>query len=332
MNLKYLNRIELDQRIKSLSAKERDLLHEVLLTIKEIDSRRTYLDMGFGSLFDYLVKGVGYSEGSAQRRIDAARLIRELPQVAEKIQSGELKLNQISLVQKASREVWKSQSKQVTAEQKMEVLESLIAKGHSESHQQVTAFFDLPAVQNSYQKVQADESVRVEFTLSKEAFAKVKIAQELLSHSLPTQDIGDFLEYLVDKVIKQKLGPANNSAEKHMAESGKAATEAREQEQKNQEDFRNQAAKIVPSEQITATMAAKSAPSPKDIRTLKAQQKCCQFKDPVTGNKCQSRWLLQVDHQQSRWAGGKHDLPNLQLLCASHNKLKYKKETGIRYL
>lgn len=88
MNLKYLNHSDLDQRMKTLAQKERDLLHEVLMTIKEIDSRRTFLELGFGSLFDYLVVGVGYSEGSAQRRIDAARLIREIPQIAEKIQSG----------------------------------------------------------------------------------------------------------------------------------------------------------------------------------------------------------------------------------------------------
>lgn len=108
MDLKKLNESELDQRIKTLSQKERELLHEILLTIKEIDSRKTYLELGFGSLFDYLVQGVGYSEGSAQRRIDAARLLREIPEIADQIQSGELKLNQISMIQKAAREIYKT--------------------------------------------------------------------------------------------------------------------------------------------------------------------------------------------------------------------------------
>jgi hypothetical protein len=105
MNLKTLNINELDSRMKTLAQKERDLLHEVLLTIKEIDSRRTYLELGFPNMFDYLVNGIGYSEGSAQRRIDAARLLKELPDLAQKIQTGELKLSQISLVQKAARDV-----------------------------------------------------------------------------------------------------------------------------------------------------------------------------------------------------------------------------------
>lgn len=161
MNLKYLNNSDLDQRMKSLAQRERDLLYEVLLTIKEIDTRRTYLELGFGSLFDYLVSGIGYSEGNAQRRIDAARLIRELPQLAEKIQNGELKLNQVSLVQRASREIAKSkplengkfENGKVTAAQKLEVIESLCHKNSSESQQQVASFFELPVLQSTHQKV-----------------------------------------------------------------------------------------------------------------------------------------------------------------------------------
>jgi len=51
MNLKSFSQSQLDQRIKTLAQKERDLLHEVLLTIKEIDSRKAFLELGFGSLF-----------------------------------------------------------------------------------------------------------------------------------------------------------------------------------------------------------------------------------------------------------------------------------------
>ncbi|MBO9668844.1 MAG: hypothetical protein J7501_18750, partial [Bdellovibrio sp.] len=73
-----------------------------------------------------------------------------------------------------------------------------------ETQQQVAAFLDLPVVQSEYQKVQADESVRIELTLSKDAYAKVKHAQALLSHLMPHQDLTQFLEYLAEKVIEQK--------------------------------------------------------------------------------------------------------------------------------
>ncbi len=288
MNLKALNKMELDHQLKSLVQKERDLLHEILLTIQEIDTRRTFLELGFPSLFDYLVKGIGYSEGSAQRRIDAARLIREIPAVALKIQNGEIKLNQISLVQKASREVFKAHAKKVTTNEKSELLDRLCDKSHSQSQQQVAAFFDLPVLQTTHQSVQADKSVRVELTFSEEAYAKIRKAQELLSHAVPNQELTGFLEYLADKVIRQKTAKMKMNTE---------------------------------NEKLgTATVAVKESPN------------CCQYVDSITGQRCRSTWKLQIDHKQSRWAGGDDNPQNLQWLCAGHNKLKYRQEAGLRYL
>ena len=341
MNLRYLNNIDLDQRMKSLAQKERDLLHEVLNTIKEIDSRRTYLELGFGSLFEYLVSGVGYSEGSAQRRIDGARLIRELPQVAEKIQCGEIKLNQVSLIQRASREIAKSKSLdcdkfkdgKVTSDQKLQVIENLCNKNFSESQQQVAAFFELPVLQATHQKIQADESVRVELTLSKEAFAKVKKAQELLSHSVTTQDLSQFLEFLADKVIQQKTATRRSRATSVKAEKSAKITSEKNEAKSNASspsDLTATAAALC--FQRSPTVAVKNAPAMKDVKFLRTQQGCCQYIDSVTGRKCQSTWKLQVDHRQSRWAGGTHNFNNLQHLCAGHNRLKYRKEVGVKYL
>ncbi|WP_413587377.1 HNH endonuclease [Bdellovibrio sp. HCB274] len=302
MNLKHLDKSELDHRIKTLVQRERELLHEVLLTIKEIDARRTFLELGYGSLFEYLIQGVGYSEGSAQRRIDAARLIREIPEVAIKIQNGELKLNQVSLLQKASREAYKAHATKVTSEQKLEVINSLLKKNHGQTQQQVAAFFDLPSLQSSKQFVQADESVRIELTLTKEVHTKIQRAQELLSHSLPDRDLGQFLGFLAEKVIAQKTGmklkPPSNKAKS------------------------------------TATVAAENgAKQPAMIvKRIRKQQGCCQYVDKKTGHRCKSVWKLQIDHKQSQWAGGDNSQENLQILCAAHNRMKYDREAGIRYL
>lgn len=289
MNLKQLSLVELDVRMKTLVQKERDLLHEVLLTIKEIDSRKTYLELGFGSLFDYLTQGIGYSEGSTQRRIDAARLLKELPQIADRIQTGEIKLNQISLLQKAAREVFKTQSVKVSAQDKLDLLTTLSTKNHSESQKEIAAYFDLPVVEQTKQKMQANESVRIEFTLSKEAFEKLKQAQEHMSHSVPNQDLAMFLEHICDKIIKHKTSTRNSAA----------------------------------------TVAAKTLSTSLKKKVV-SQDKCCQYKSPITGKLCGNKWFHQVDHKQSLWAEGKNEIKNLQVLCAQHNKLKYRKEAGIK--
>nr|WP_295902901.1 HNH endonuclease signature motif containing protein [uncultured Bdellovibrio sp.] len=296
MSLKNLNKFELDQRIKSLVAKERELLHEILLTIKEIDQRRLYLEYGFANLFLYLVEGVGYSAGSAQRRIDAARLLIEVPTLGEKIQSGEVKLHQVSLIQKAARDVYKTTQKKVTAEEKQELLEQITSKNFQESQKEVASFFDLPVIEATTQVIQANESIRLSLTISKELADKIQQAQALLSHTISSNDIVDYLEYVTDRVIKQK-------------------TSVRPR----------------PQEEVTATMEVKPF-SARTRKTVINKDKCCQYKDPSTGKQCGNRWFLQVDHKQSRWANGKSTVANAQVLCSQHNQMKYRQEAGFKYL
>ncbi|WP_413584726.1 HNH endonuclease [Bdellovibrio sp. HCB274] len=288
------------------------------------------MDLGFGSLFDYLVKGVGYSEGSAQRRIDAARLIREVPALATKIQNGELKLNQVSLVQKAAREVFKTNKIKVSAKQKLEVINDLCGKNHSESQQQVAAFFDLPVLHSTLQKVQADESVRIELTLSKETFAKIKHAQELLSHSVSSNDLGKFLEYLSEKVIKQKASPSKSSVQPTSVKESTATVAVATPKPV----IAKSAARVMNNSKSQSRMAisakAVTRPAMSDIRKIRFGQKTCQYIDLDSGRHCDSTWLMQIDHKHSQWAGGGHQMENLQILCAGHNQLKYRNENGIK--
>ena len=104
MNLKKLSNQNLESQLKSLVTSEREILSQILLHIVEVERRRLYLIFGFSSLFEYLTKSIGYANGSAQRRIDAARLSFEVPEVIEKLESDQINLAQVSLLQKSIRE------------------------------------------------------------------------------------------------------------------------------------------------------------------------------------------------------------------------------------
>jgi hypothetical protein len=66
----------IDAKIRTIAQREREALAELIEEIRQLDLIRGYEPLGFSSLFDYLTKGVGYSSGAAQRRIDACRLVR----------------------------------------------------------------------------------------------------------------------------------------------------------------------------------------------------------------------------------------------------------------
>ena len=72
--LKNLKDNDLNEKVKNLAEKERLITQEVVEYIAEVDRRQLYLRMGYPSLYAYLTNEIRYSEGSAQRRTDAARL------------------------------------------------------------------------------------------------------------------------------------------------------------------------------------------------------------------------------------------------------------------
>ena len=91
--LKHISNSNLLSRIKLLVQKERNIHIHVLHHLREIQSRKLYLKLGFSSLFDYAVKELGYSEGAAYRRIKAMKLCQEVPETTSRLQSGKLSLS-----------------------------------------------------------------------------------------------------------------------------------------------------------------------------------------------------------------------------------------------
>ena len=97
--IRKLSNRELLCQTKLLAQKERSLHIQVLRHLREIESRRLYFSEGYASLFDYAVRGLGYSKGAAFRRINAMRLCRAEPEVEAKLKSGRLSLCAASQLQ-----------------------------------------------------------------------------------------------------------------------------------------------------------------------------------------------------------------------------------------
>lgn len=99
MNLKAFNDDVLLERTHHLVSEERRLNLEVIRHLKEISSRKLYLERGYPSLFEMCTKEFKYSPAAAQRRIEAMKLIQELPEVEKKIEIGDLSLSVAAQVQ-----------------------------------------------------------------------------------------------------------------------------------------------------------------------------------------------------------------------------------------
>lgn len=286
-HLKLLSDECLDQSLFAYVRKEKEVLKEILCHIAEVDRRRLFLRLGYSSLYVYLTERMSYDGGSAQRRIDAARLAQQVPSVLESIDQGEITLAQVTFLQKSLRQ---AKGNQISLESKTELLESLKNKTLAETQVEVCKSLDIPLKETPKISHQANESVRLEVTLTKEQWEKIKTMRELLSSTLPSGEWDQVLEYVAGKVIEQKTrGVKSRSSD----ESG-------------------------------------SVLSPQLKRQVLQRDQCCQYKSQQTGKMCGSKWNLQVDHIRPRWAGGTNELSNLRAVCANHNQELYRQQAGIR--
>jgi hypothetical protein len=137
MNLKHLSDSELLISSDGSRAKEREVMTEMLHHLSEIDRRKLFSSLGYSSLFKYAVDRYKYSEDQAYRRIAAMRLLKEIPQIEEKINSGTMTLTNITLAQRHFRQETKSTQKQISKTEKLEVLELLENKSNREAQKVV---------------------------------------------------------------------------------------------------------------------------------------------------------------------------------------------------
>jgi 5-methylcytosine-specific restriction endonuclease McrA len=97
-SLRGLSDTDLLTRLEKLCGTEREVQRNILIHLIEVDRRRLYLSMGYGSLFEFCTGYLKYSNSAAGRRIRAARCIGRFPRVADMFSTGEINLTAIAMI------------------------------------------------------------------------------------------------------------------------------------------------------------------------------------------------------------------------------------------
>jgi hypothetical protein len=91
---------DLTSRLAVLLRNERAALADFLVALAAFDRERRWLELGYGSLFDFLHRELGLSKGAAFYRKTAAELIRRFPEVVEPLRDGRLCLTSVGELSK----------------------------------------------------------------------------------------------------------------------------------------------------------------------------------------------------------------------------------------
>ena len=197
--MKTLTSLELLSRTKTLVLEERRATLALIESLAEIERRRLFAELGFASMWEFATQELGLSEGAAQRRLQAARLLVDVPEVRGKIESGALSLSNAAKVQ-SFRQAEKKMGRKPDAR-------ALVASVGSLSQRQCEAKLleiSPEALPRERERIVSAESEReLKIVVSAELYEKLKRIQGLIAHAKPDASYAELLEYLADAQLER---------------------------------------------------------------------------------------------------------------------------------
>ncbi len=205
MDLKHLSDQELLQNTLKADSDEKAATLVVLHHLCEVQRRRLFASVGVNSLFAYCIKVLRNSEPEASRKVNAARLLDELPFLEEKIHSGELALSTVSQAQTFFKQEAKSNNA-YTTEQKKDLLVSLESQSTRKAVKILISKSSNPARSKEKVRPVADELTEIKLLADSELIEDLERLQEIWSHDMPGASFQDVIRKMA-KVCRKREDP-----------------------------------------------------------------------------------------------------------------------------
>jgi hypothetical protein len=322
MNIKNLNDQLLVQKAEGLVKEEREVLTNLLHYFREIERRRLYCDYHYSSLHKMLVGHFGYSDDEAYRRTSAMRLLKELPEVEEKINNGELSLSHLSLAQTFFQKEVRIHKLEISKEDKLELLSEISEQPIREAQRIVFSQSSAPEeLRPDKITVISEEKVEYRFTADKLLEFKISELKGLLAHKYPHLSLGELLEILCDLGIE-------------MFKNEKTTTSQKPYKEKSALHIKKSAPHMKPCSAKTMTSVNVHDEETNTSRKPCNTESLAQIKREVWQesqhecSNCHSKYALEMDHLHPKAKGGGNTKENLRILCRACNQRAAIREFG----
>jgi hypothetical protein len=319
MNLKNLSDEALLIQTKKVAFEERKMTLQVLHHLKEVSFRRLFARIGYSSLHQYTIHELGYCGSSASHRVDAMRLLSDIPEIEKKIEEGDLSLTTIAKAQTFFKK------EDFSPEKKAEIVKSLEGKSVREVEKELLKNTDQPNL-HLKERIKPVTPDRTEITF----YATDETCQELerLRALFPGKTISEVISHAIqlglrtsDPAQKKTREPKKALAAEQPRVKGSVAAE--------QVGKETVAAQQVNTQKSQPLKHSRYIPRPIRKAVWVRDKGMCTFTSE-TGRKCGSRYRAQCDHIIPWALGGPSTVENLRLLCFHHKQYERERIFGRR--
>ncbi len=309
MNLRKLKDDELLLSIQSEVQKERQTLIVILQHLREIEARKLFSELGYPSLFDFAVSELKYSRGEAGRKIQAMRLLKELPQVEEKIESGAINLTHICQVQSFSFKKSKQEYQRVSAEEKLRIFEKIENTSTRESEKVLLAMLAAQPLPTEKKRQVSPSAVEMRFIIDEKLNSSLEEVRSLLGTKALRMTFAELVQEMA--VVTLVSLKAKRFGKRRSAET---ATES----------------VVEPGTKPTTNCEVEPVTKVSSQTISKKLKYLIWQRDRGQCTQCERRHNLNFDHIRPRALGGVHSPENLRLLCFHCNQRRALVTFGLR--
>jgi len=299
---------------------------DLLVHLAEIEERRLHNEMAFPTMFAFCVDELGFSEDQAYNRTTVARAARQLPAMLDSLRSGAVHLTGLRLLVRC-----------LTEQNHRDVLAQAAGKSKRQIEEIVARLDPKPPVPASVRKRPlrnpatleltlaapgtsvapsapprerpavvaplSEDTFDVRFTASREMRDKLRRAQDLLRHRIPSGDIAAIFEKALDSLIEKV-------EKERFAVVRKPRTDAAD------------VAGCASSRQVPAAIR-------RSVYARDAGR--CTFVD-ARGHRCKETGMLEFDHLDGFARTHLHDPERIVLRCNGHNQHAAEKMYGREFM
>ena len=278
---KRLTDDELIGQVATLAGAAREATAALVGHLVELEARGLHLAQGFRSLYGYCRHVLHLSDHEAYTRMEAAHAALRFPVILPLLAEGRLHLTAVCLL-----------APRLLDENHLALLGGAFHKSKREVEELLARWFPRPAVPSSIRASRAVSPLavdryEVQFTVTGATIAKLKRAEELLSHAVPDGDVAEIFDRALDALLLQA------ARHKH------AATD-------NPRPGRGTAS------------ASRVIPAAVEREVWSRDEGRCAFIG-AGGRRCDARSLIEFHHLKPWSAGGPATVENIALRCRAHN-------------